>query len=483
MPDFRISSLTARMPMLPNWMKMPAFENRSAEKAFWERQDEQRYGIRRACMLVGILIFSMIAVIDWLVWPSYLLPLTIVRSVTVLVMSSALIAFLKSRTADERELAVMVYLVAAVVGQIAMSLISPAKGVVYYQFGLAAILIYGFDLIFPRFRTSKMLVIMTAAIYAFALPYTSSLPVLLFTNTVIITVISLSGLVGAFERERIERLQTISEIKLDAALHEAETSRDAAVEANQAKDQFLASVSHELRTPLNAILGFSDVMKNEVFGPVIPQQYKDYVDHIHHSGKLLQTSISDLLDLTRLEAGKMGWTDTDFDLNALLADTVATCESSASEAGVKLVQRRMRSKIEVHGDPIRLGQAVINLVMNAIKFSDGGSVTIGGSFDRDGDFTIFVSDTGRGISPEKLEMVRRPFTQAHADSDRKGGLGLGLAIVSGIMERFEGRLDLVSKVRAGTTASLTIPKKRISGRRDIPLRAPTRDTDRRSMAS
>ena len=469
-----ITRLKFSRSLLLEWLTFEPFDSADDEQAFWVQHDAQRFAMRRRFMGLGVIIFALVGILDVFAWPADAHTLLLTRGLTTVFMIAALVGFLKARTPDGREAAVMMYSISAIVGQIAMSLIVQEAGVVYYQFGLAASMIYGAEVIVPRFKTCMMLLGITVVAFLFTLPYTQSSPIIQAINSVIIAVVVLAGLIGTFERERIERAQAAIQAHLNTARAEAEAARDTALEANRAKDQFLASVSHELRTPLNAIVGFSDAMKNEIFGPIHTPQYREYVDHIHHSGGLLQASIGDLLDLSRIQASKLGWQEETFDLNAVIAKTAATCKLDAQKARISLRVRQMRSHVSVTGDATRLGQALINLVTNAIKFSDGGEVTISGAFHSDGAFAINVVDKGRGISPKKLEEVRNPFAQGHSDSGHKGGLGLGLAIVSGIMEHFEGRLDLVSEEGVGTTASLVFPKSRITQRPGNPMGAPMR---------
>jgi signal transduction histidine kinase len=290
-------------------------------------------------------------------------------------------------------------------------------------------------------------------------------------NTIFNLMVAGAVLVGSFERERLARLQAItsdelahSNAQLRASRIEAVKARDTAIMANRSKSHFLANMSHELRTPLNAILGFSDMIKSEMFGPVNEPRYRDYIGHIHSSGTLLQSNIDDLLDLARLESGKFGWEDANFDLNIMVGSAVATCEINAQDAGVALSHIGDSPDAMGHADEARLKQAVINLITNALKFTDeGGSVEVSTTITADGSYVVQVRDTGCGMSSEDLQRVRTPFAQAHGDSysKGKGGLGLGLAIVSGIMERVDGRFDLDSTEGVGTTACLILPKKRI----------------------
>jgi signal transduction histidine kinase len=203
------------------------------------------------------------------------------------------------------------------------------------------------------------------------------------------------------------------------------------------------------------------MIRSEIYGPLSNIRYREYIDHIHDSGSLLQSNINDLLDLARLESGKFGWEDERFDLCAMIESAVATCQIPAQEAGIEITYEAGAPGTDLHADRSRLVQAIINLITNAVKFTDaGGSIEISTARDGAGGCIIRVSDTGCGMSAENLERVRTPFAQAHEDSysKGKGGLGLGLAIVCGIIERIDGRFDLEG---VGTVATLVLPNGRV----------------------
>lgn len=383
----------------------------------------------------------------------------------------------RERMARQREWAIVLCGTASGLGQIAMIVLAPPEATPHYQFGLGVIMSVGALMLVPRFATVAGMFGVILSAYLLTVPWHTTQLVDGVVNTLFNMLIAAAILIGSFERERLARNQAIlgealvaSNAKLKASRHEALMARDKALAANEAKNRFLASVSHELRTPMNAILGFSDMIRSEVFGPVENDKYREYIGHIRASGMLLQANIDDLLDLARLEAGKLGWCDEVFPLGEALEKAVATCGETARRADIGIVLEDRTDGAVVEADPTRIAQAVINLVTNAVKFSEAGqTVRVQAWRDTGGDGMIRVVDAGRGMSAENLEQVRKPFAQAHTDSysKGKGGLGLGLAIVSGIVSTMGGRLHLESREGEGTTATLVVPARRMGRARHV----------------
>jgi PAS domain S-box-containing protein len=238
--------------------------------------------------------------------------------------------------------------------------------------------------------------------------------------------------------------------------------------ANRTKSEFLANMSHELRTPLNAVIGFSEVMAGQMFGP-IDRRYQAYARDIRDSGTHLLDLINDILDLSRVEAGRL-------ELNAepLVLATVADAalrivRDRASERGVRLVAEIPEDLPEVHADPKRIKQMLVNLLVNAVKFSDrGGRVTLAAQLDAEG-LAIRVADQGIGIPESDLERVFKPFQQADSGFDRNhDGVGLGLSLVRHFAELHGGTVHLASREGEGTEVTIHLPAGRLqqpAGRR------------------
>jgi signal transduction histidine kinase len=242
-------------------------------------------------------------------------------------------------------------------------------------------------------------------------------------------------------------------------IEQNEIRAGAAEQANRAKSEFLAGMSHELRTPLNAILGFSEVIAQECFGPVGSERYKEYAGDIHSSGVHLLSLINDLLDVGKIEAGKM-----EISPHALDA-------KRAFDIALKLVGTRAREKNQhltisvaadapaLYADERALKQILINLVSNAVKYThEGGTIAVTGEATEGGGFLICCEDNGPGIPAEKLDKLFKPFSQVDNRFNRQaGGTGLGLSLVRGLAELHGGRAWLESEYGCGCRAFVVLP--------------------------
>ncbi len=247
--------------------------------------------------------------------------------------------------------------------------------------------------------------------------------------------------------------------ELEEARDEALRKRFEAETANASKTAFLANMSHELRTPLNAILGFSEIIAQECFGAVGSPRYKEYAGDIHSSGAHLLSLINDLLDVAKIEAGRM-------EIEPSALEVHRTFDTALKIIGAKARERRQELVIEVdpaaptlYADERALKQILINLVSNAVKFTpERGRITVIGSRAPCGSFQIMVEDNGPGIPREKLDKIFKPFSQVDNRYDRQGGgTGLGLALVRGLAELHGGRAWLESELGKGCRAYILLP--------------------------
>ncbi len=230
----------------------------------------------------------------------------------------------------------------------------------------------------------------------------------------------------------------------------------AAESANRAKSEFLANMSHELRTPLNAIIGFSEMMQKGIFGPLC-DKYSDYVQDIHSSGGYLLHIINDILDMSRLESGKVQLEKTDISLGLVIDEAVRKLQDEIDRKALSLTIEGVR-EAHIEADPHALYQILGNLLDNAVKFTpDEGQVAIR-IRQVPGALNIFVEDTGIGIPREKLDRIGRPFEQVEGDLTRSyKGSGLGLAIARSLTELHGGSLRLRSAIGAGTIVMVHLP--------------------------
>jgi len=249
--------------------------------------------------------------------------------------------------------------------------------------------------------------------------------------------------------------------------HEAQLidARDEAERANRAKSQFLANMSHELRTPLNAILGFSDIIRNQSVGPLSDESYVAYGADIHESGQHLLNLISDLLDLSRIEAGAHQLTESDIGLSDLLGALSPVFAQMAAEHEVDLAVDQPAAGLVVKADERAMRQMLLNLMSNAVKFTRaGGRVDLNVTDTEDG-LAIIIIDNGIGIAQAHMATVLSPFGQvASGLAGRGGGTGLGLPIVKTLIEAHGGSLKLDSAVDSGTTVKLLFPAERVASR-------------------
>ena len=250
--------------------------------------------------------------------------------------------------------------------------------------------------------------------------------------------------------------------RLEAALSDATAARKKAETASRAKSHFLANISHELRTPLNAVLGFAEVIRDRLFGDDVAR-YAEYAANIHVSGSHLLGLINDVLDLSKIEAGKLELVPERFDLAQDLGEAFRFVEPQAARKNVELV-REIPESMNVVADKRALRQIAVNLLANAVKFTpQGGNVTLSLRRDQGGDVTLSVSDTGIGIRPEDMPRVLETFGQGRHDvtPTDEHGTGLGLAIVKSLIEAHGGRIGIESRLGEGTTVTVTLPQDKV----------------------
>jgi len=244
-----------------------------------------------------------------------------------------------------------------------------------------------------------------------------------------------------------------SEEQMAQALAQAEL-------ANQAKSDFLANMSHELRTPLNAIIGFSEAISSEMLGPILDRKQLEYIRDIHSSGLLLLSIINDVLDMSKIEAGKLELARERVLLQPVIRDAVRMVSERARTHNLTLVTRVPDDEISAWGDERAIKQIMLNLLSNAVKFShDGGQVDIRASLDGAGDLVLEVEDHGIGMAESEIDRAFEPFGQAKPAVTRThGGTGLGLPIAKGLTDAHGGTLVVKSSPGRGTLVRIVLPQ-------------------------
>lgn len=293
-------------------------------------------------------------------------------------------------------------------------------------------------------------------------------PVLAYVLSVLALTLAVVGLGAGLVilrrgAETEERRRLAAEVELRRGLETARAREAAAEQAkteaeaqNAGKSRFLANMSHELRTPLNAIMGFSDIMRQKLFGD-LSDRYAEYAALIHDSGGHLLDLINDVLDMSKIEAERFELARETFDVRDPVAGVLRLMRGQADRAGVQLRGLLPKDHLDVLADRRAVKQIALNLISNALKFTPrGGSVNV--TVQADGDLLeLIVADTGVGIGAEDLERLGRPYEQVGEAAQKIGGTGLGLSLVRSFAELHGGTMEIESRLGEGTTVAVRLP--------------------------
>ena len=266
-----------------------------------------------------------------------------------------------------------------------------------------------------------------------------------------------AGQIGYHYNILMEKLEESGKV-MHRQKNELQIAMEKARSASQAKTDFLAKVSHELRTPLNAIIGYSEMLIEESEDDGL-ETYTDDLTKIHSSGEHLLTLINDILDISKIEAGKMDLYLEDFKLKDFISQVISTAQPLVEKNRNKMVVEFDDSIGTLRNDETKLRQVLLNLLSNAAKFTEGGVIKLKISKAARSSVKFELSDTGIGMTPKQLKNVFEEFMQAETSTSKKyGGTGLGLPISKKITEMMDGKIEIKSKVGEGTTFTITIPK-------------------------
>ena len=259
------------------------------------------------------------------------------------------------------------------------------------------------------------------------------------------------------------RARAALETRLAAQTSALAATRAQAALANRSRSEYFARMGHELRTPLNAIIGFSEIIKDEIFGPVGSARYRGYMHDIHDSGHHLLDLVNDLLDIARIEVGKIACKDQVLEVPETVAAAVAEFADQAAAGGVALDIEISAELPRLRADPKKLRQMLANLLSNAVKFTKpGGAVKLTAWSSSDAGFVIQVADNGIGMALKDIPVALAPFGQVkNALRQRHEGSGLGLPLTKALAELHAGSLDLQSEPGVGTTVTLRFPAERV----------------------
>ena len=244
---------------------------------------------------------------------------------------------------------------------------------------------------------------------------------------------------------------------------ESAAAREQAEIANRTKTEFLANMSHELRSPLNSVLGLAEIMKDELFGPMGSDRYRGYAGDIYQSARHLLDVINDILDISKIEAGKVNLREEEVDMAAVIETCVQLMYPRSSMAKITLVRDVAPDLPRIYADARKAKQILLNLLSNSVKFTPaGGTVAIAAKLNKAGEFCLTVADTGIGIAGDNIDKALSAFTQIDSSLSRRyEGTGLGLPITKSLVELHGGRLAIDSELGAGTTVIAVFPASRV----------------------
>ncbi len=276
-----------------------------------------------------------------------------------------------------------------------------------------------------------------------------------------------AALIAAKRAQATERrARKALETRLAAQASALAATRTQAEIANRSRSEFFAKMGHELRTPLNAIIGFSEIIKDEIFGPVGSARYREYMHDINNSGHHLLDLVNDLLDIARIEVGKSEFDDEVLAVPEVIAASLAEFADQAAAGGVTLdsdIRAGRAGLPHLRAAPRQLRQMLSNLLSNAVRFTEpGGRVTLGAWSSPDAGFVLQVADSGIGMALKDIPVALSPFGQVkNVLHERHEGSGLGLPLTKAMAELHAGSLDLQSEPGAGTTVTLRFPAERL----------------------
>ncbi len=448
------------------------FKNGDVERDFSAHSFAQSITFIRVYLLAAVMLYSTFGLLDALIGEEYRPSLWLIRygfAVPIMLVILAL-SFTKNFESYVQP-ALAIAMAAGGLGVVFMcAVLGPPFNSQYYA-GIIMVVIYSGSLLGLRFSYSMMITIGLWTSYQVVSLYINPIPTEDYiSNNFFLSMATGVGLFCGYILETHIRNNYVAQKIIEQKNHVMKALLDEAEAANRAKSEFLAVMSHELRTPLNAILGFSEMFKQQMMGPLGSPKYLEYAGDINDSGKHLLAIINDILDLAKAESGKLELVETTFDLNAEIEATLRMCQQKADESSVRLDCTPAASGLHIYADERLVRQVALNLISNAVKFTPpGGRVNLDIRIERDTGVTLTIKDTGIGIAAKDLDRVLRPFEQVESALSRThGGTGLGLPYSKRVIEIHGGSLKLSSQVNHGTTVRVDLPASRVRTATDEP---------------
>jgi len=443
------------------------FRDSGLEKTFSDLEVRRVIRVIRMSLAGGFFVYVYFGILDWLTVPHEALgPVWLIRygfvcaPLSLIILSTYRVDFFVRHA----QLLLSVSMALVGFGIVGMTAVLPPPGNHLYFTGMLLSVMYCSSLIRLHFIYSTLISLSILVTYQAVALWINPIPGKILINNDFFLFSGLAfGIFCSYVQEFYVRRDFLNARRLSEEKARTITLMEEAQAASRAKSDFLANMSHELRTPLNAIIGFSEVLKMQLFGPVGSDRYKSYFDDIHSSSTHLLNIINDILDLSKAEANKLEIEEGVVDLGDVADGALRMLRQQAAENGVRLSIDVPLGQWRIRGDRRLLSQLVLNLSSNAVKFTQrGGAVQVGIEPTAQGGLRFTVRDTGIGIAAENLNRVLEPFVQVEAVYARKHhGTGLGLPLSRKIAELHGGTLELVSELGVGTTVTVQLPRSRI----------------------